>query len=52
MSKQELNLKEKMNIEEIMDNLENYRPRRRGWHWREGISEQEIGPFTYKPPKA
>jgi len=48
MSKQELNLKEKMNIEEIMDNLENYRPRRRGWHWREGISEQEIGPFTYK----
>lgn len=25
----------KLNVEEILEGLEHYRPRRRGWHWRE-----------------
>ncbi len=39
---------EKLDIEEILKNLEEYRPRRRGWHWREGQNEKrKIGDFEY-----
>jgi D-ornithine 4,5-aminomutase subunit beta len=37
----------KLDIEEILKDLENYRPKRRGWHWREDYNEQ-IGEFHYK----
>ena len=37
----------KLNIDEIMNNLENYVPKRRGWHWRENYSEK-VGEFDYK----
>lgn len=38
----------KMDIKEILKDLENYRPRRRGWHWREGAFEKRtIGDFEY-----
>ena len=37
----------KMNIEKIMENLEDYRPRRKGWTWRKLIPQQKLGPFTY-----
>ena len=39
----------KMDIKEILKDLENYRPRRRGnWHWREGRNEKRtIGDFEY-----
>lgn len=40
-------LEQKMEVESILENLENYRPRRRGWSWRKSIPEQELGPFTY-----
>lgn len=39
---------QKMDIEEILRDLAAYRPRRRGWHWREEVSRQELGPFTYE----
>lgn len=26
---------EKLNIEEILKNLDKYEPKSRGWHWRE-----------------
>lgn len=43
----ELKKDEKLNIEEILKDLEHYRPRRRGWHWREKVEKQKLGPFEY-----
>lgn len=38
----------KIDIKELLQDLENYRPRRRGWHWREGRNEKrQIGDFEY-----
>ncbi len=39
---------EKINIEELLENLENYRPRRQGWSWRKKIEDQQIGGFVYQ----
>ncbi|HKL13843.1 MAG TPA: D-ornithine 4,5-aminomutase subunit OraE, partial [Halanaerobiales bacterium] len=39
---------EKLNIKEILKDIENYRPRRKGWTWRNKVENQEIGPFKYK----
>lgn len=39
---------EKLNVEEILKDLENYSPKRRGWHWREHEKDLKIGQFTYK----
>ncbi len=39
---------EKLDVQEILKDLDQYRPRRRGWHWREGVGEaRRIGKFTY-----
>lgn len=44
----ELKRNEKLDIEEILKDLENYRPRRRGWHWRQGTNEKrQIGKFEF-----
>lgn len=44
----ELNRNEKLNIENILKDLDKYRPRRRGWTWREGRGEKRtIGEFKY-----
>ncbi|MBI9101474.1 MAG: cobalamin-dependent protein [Spirochaetales bacterium] len=38
----------KIDVEEILKDLENYHPRRRGWTWRTGRGEErKIGKFTY-----
>lgn len=37
----------KINVEEILKDLDKYTPKRRGWHWREEY-EEPIGEFTYK----
>ncbi|HZJ98573.1 MAG TPA: D-ornithine 4,5-aminomutase subunit OraE, partial [Tissierellaceae bacterium] len=38
----------KLDIDYILKDIENYRPRRRGWHWREGTEEKrQIGKFEY-----
>lgn len=42
-----LEVDKKINIEEILEDLENYEPKRRGWHWREAYTEP-VGEFTYK----
>jgi D-ornithine 4,5-aminomutase subunit beta len=43
-----LNPEEKISIEEILDDLENYRPKRKGWVWRDQYEgEKEIGKFKY-----
>lgn len=44
----EIKPNEKLNIEEILKDLENYRPRRRGWTWRKGQGQRTIGKFEYK----
>jgi D-ornithine 4,5-aminomutase subunit beta len=38
----------KLDLDEILKDLEHYRPRRTGWAWREPVKDQKIGPFTYK----
>ena len=38
---------EKLNIRNILNDLENYRPKRSGWVWREK-GTQKIGQFIYK----
>jgi D-ornithine 4,5-aminomutase subunit beta len=43
----ELKRDHKLNIEEILKDLDKYRPARRGWHWREPVENLEMGPFTY-----
>ncbi|MGE5541950.1 MAG: D-ornithine 4,5-aminomutase subunit OraE [Bacillota bacterium] len=38
----------RLDVEAILDGLENYRPRRKGWHWREAAgSPRRMGPFEY-----
>jgi len=41
-----MNPKDKLDIREILDNLENYRPRRKGWTWRDK-GPIELGQFSY-----
>ncbi|MCL2573278.1 MAG: D-ornithine 4,5-aminomutase subunit OraE [Defluviitaleaceae bacterium] len=47
MSKQ-LDPNERMNIEEILQGLESYRPRRKGWTWRKPAEGLQMGAFKYK----
>ncbi len=37
----------KINIKEILQDLEHYRPKRKGWVWREEAENLKMGPFTY-----
>ncbi|MCC3670136.1 D-ornithine 4,5-aminomutase subunit OraE [Terrisporobacter mayombei] len=38
----------KLDIDYILKDLDKYRPRRRGWTWREHVENLEMGPFEYK----
>ncbi len=38
---------EKLDVREIIKDLDKYEPRRRGWHWREAAPNLKMGPFTY-----
>lgn len=38
---------EKMDVREILKDLENYRPSRRGWTWRKKIKNLKMGKFEY-----
>ena len=38
---------EKLNIENILQDLESYRPRRRGWTWRQSSKGEQQGPFIF-----
>lgn len=39
---------EKIDIKELLKDLDKYEPRRRGWHWREGANEpRTVGDFEY-----
>ena len=36
-----------IDVAEILKDLENYRPRRRGWTWRKPVENLHMGPFVY-----
>jgi D-ornithine 4,5-aminomutase subunit beta len=38
----------KLDIEEVLRDLDQYRPKRKGWVWRQKKDDQQIGPFVYK----
>jgi D-ornithine 4,5-aminomutase subunit beta len=38
----------KLDVRQILEDLEPYRPRRRGWTWRQPLSDQQLGPFVYR----
>ena len=38
---------EKMDIREILNDLENYRPKRRGWTWRKKVKNLKMGAFEF-----
>lgn len=46
------NPNEKINIEEILQDLEHYTPRRKGWHWRDDCGPKKIGDFNYEEVSA
>ena len=39
---------EKLDLEALLEDLEHYRPRRKGWHWREQVPDQKLHKFVYK----
>lgn len=42
---------QKLDIRKILENLENYRPRRKGWVWRKK-EPQKLGPFIFEDASA
>ena len=38
----------RLDIDKVLEDLESYRPRRRGWTWRKPAPGLKMGPFTYK----
>ena len=38
----------KLDIDYILKDLDKYKPKRRGWVWREYVEKLEMGPFEYK----
>ena len=43
-----LDPEEKIDIPALLEDLELYRPRRHGWHWREPVPDQKLFKFRYK----
>ncbi|WHH61242.1 D-ornithine 4,5-aminomutase subunit OraE [Petroclostridium sp. X23] len=43
-----LEVDKKINIKEILKDLADYTPKRRGWHWRDGVNKtHRVGDFEY-----
>ena len=38
---------EKLNIRELLKDLNKYTPRRRGWTWRKKVKDLKMGDYTY-----
>ncbi len=38
----------KLNIGEILKDLDKYEPKWRGWHWRKALENGKVGEFSYK----
>ena len=48
MSDYKLQMDQRIDVEEILKDLDQYRPKRRGWIWREKAVNQAAGPFQYR----
>jgi len=48
MSDYKLQPNEKLDVREIIKDLDKYEPRRRGWTWRKPAPGLKMGPFEYK----
>lgn len=44
----QLDINTKLDVKEILKDLESYRPKRRGWTWREKSEKQVYGAFEYR----
>jgi len=38
----------KLDLREVLEDLERYRPRRKGWRWRNRVADHGLGPFVYR----
>lgn len=47
MSEYRLDPNRPIDVEEVLRDLESYRPRRRGWTWRKPVKDLKMGPFEY-----
>ena len=47
-SQAHLDPNEKLDIPALLEDLEHYRPRRKGWHWREQVPHQHLYEFEYR----
>ena len=48
MTTEPLKPNEKLDVASLLEDLEHYRPRRSGWHWREQSPGQRLYDFDYK----
>lgn len=48
MSDYKLTPDKPIDVEEILKDLKDYRPRRRGWTWRKPVGNLHMGPFVYR----
>lgn len=48
MSDYKLTPDKPIDVEEILKDIKDYRPRRRGWTWRKPVSNLHMGPFVYR----
>ena len=48
MADYKLDPNERIDVEAVLQDLEHYHPRRRGWVWRKKAENQDMGPFHYR----
>jgi D-ornithine 4,5-aminomutase subunit beta len=39
---------QKLDLRQVLEDLDRYRPRRKGWTWRRQIADHRVGPFVLK----
>ncbi|NOT53576.1 MAG: LuxR family transcriptional regulator [Deltaproteobacteria bacterium] len=39
---------QKLDVREVLTDLQHYRPKRKGWTWRHALTDHRLGPFVYK----
>ena len=45
-----LNTDKKLDLREVLKDLDRYRPKRKGWTWRSKSKDQQVGPENLVPP--
>ena len=43
---------DKLDVREVLNGLDRYRPKRKGWTWRRRIEHHRLGPFVFKNASA